>query len=127
MCDRSVACPEKKIVEKQAPFTTTTTTTTTTKEESGNEKNQDWLWGFLFLPGFCVGVCGAWIFYRQRRNNRSKESAQGQNIQPQYDNRVPVNRANPPYQQGPESVPHVVAQPQKTNVRGHGESVAITN
>jgi len=64
ICDPSVKCPKKK-------------TKRNVLRESANQASADMkaLWGLLFIPGFLVGVCAAYGFYRQR--NRHKQSAEG--------------------------------------------------
>jgi len=90
---------------------------TSTEEVPVNQKSKaselKGLWGLLFLPGFCVGICAAYGVYRQRVKNRKKESKQGHFIEP-YDN---------------QGVKHDVADPRQTNGGDSrlDESIAVMN
>jgi len=109
ICTPSPSCGKKE--------TSTEEVSDTPKKASGDLKA---LWGLLFLPGFCVGICAAYGVYRQRVKNRKKESEKGVIIEPL----VPQNQ---PVQQG---VTHAVADPRQTNgkdSRHMDESIAIMN
>jgi len=114
ICRPSPACGNKDTSTEEVPVTN--------KSKASELKG---LWGLLFLPGFCVGICAAYGVYRQRVKNRKKESKQGHFIEPIYDNQVSVPQ-NQLVQQG---VKHDVADPRETNGGDSrlDESIAVMN
>jgi len=63
------------------------------------------LWGLLFLPGFLVGVCAAYCFYRHRRNTM-REAVKRQDIEVPQNTHIGVQQ-NVPVQQTKHDSPNV--------------------
>jgi len=98
-CEANKACPakdKKYAAEREA-----------SKKESTNNASNDLksLWGLLFLPGFLVGACAAYCYYRHRRT-QSRDAARGQDIEARQNTHVGVQQ-NVPVQQTHHDSPNV--------------------
>merc|ERR1719462_111303 len=126
ICTPSPACLAKKKDISESSVSVT--------QKSDNKATGNSLLGLLFIPGFLVGICAAYGYYRVK--NRVKETKA--NVVGQDDNQVSVpqnqpvlqnvqNLPNQHYvQQGHQGVPNAVADQQVTNEgdsRIHGESI----
>jgi len=98
-CEANKACPakdKKNKAEREA----------SAKESTNNASNDlKALWGLLFLPGFLVGACAAYCYYRHRRT-QSRDSARGQDIEARQNTHVGV-QPNVPVQQTHHDSPNV--------------------
>jgi len=122
-CAAAKPCPAKeKEAKRLASFTAKSS-----EKKSSEAKG---LLGLLFIPGFLVGICAAYGFYRYRRSKQSNREHVKKEQRTHLQQNVPVqqtmqdspnvqyiqngHRANGPnYQQNHvDNVPHAVTQPQ---------------